>query len=395
MGAAGAAGATAATAAAGATGVTSLTAEPQAVLDVSFTARAGSFPLDVAFTADAPVTALFGRSGAGKSSILNVLAGLMKPDRGRIVCAGAVLFDSDEGIDVPVEARRIGYVFQDALLFPHMSILRNLAYGMARRGADADGEPLIAFDRAVELLDLGSLLERSPSTLSGGETQRVAIARALLSNPRLLLLDEPLAGLDASRRHEILATIERLRDTLKLPIVFVSHAVGEVTRLADTMVIVAGGKVLATGEVEAVMNRLDLRPHTGRYEAGSVITCTVDAHDAQYGLTLLRFDGGGFSLPQVDAAIGERVRIRIRARDVTLAAIRPSRISTRNILEGTVSAITDETGAVLDVAVDVGHARLLARVTRQAKDELDLKVGNAVFALVKAISLDRRSAGFG
>ena len=282
-------------------------------------------------------------------------------------------------------------MFQDCLLFPHLSVERNLAYGMGR---GRHGAPLITYDQAIELLDLRPLLARSPSTLSGGETQRVAIARALLSDPRLLLLDEPLAALDANRRNEILHAIERLRDAVRLPIVFVSHSVAEVTRLADTMVIIAGGKVLATGGVEEVMNRLDLRPHTGRYEAGSVITCVVHAHDPGYGLTTLRFDGGELELPHVEAGIGERVRVRVRARDVTLATELPSRISTRNVLHGTIAAISDETGAVIDVALDIGRARLLARVTRRSRDDLGLQVGGQAFALVKAISLDRRSAGY-
>jgi molybdate transport system ATP-binding protein len=362
-----------------------------AVLEVNFTAHAGRFPLDVAFTADAAVTGLFGRSGAGKTSIMNALAGLLTPHAGHIVCDGTVLFDSSTGVNLPPEQRRIGYVFQDCLLFPHLSVERNLAYGLGRRERRA---PLITFDQAVELLDLRPLLARSPSTLSGGETQRVAIARALLSDPRLLLLDEPLAALDANRRNEILHAIERLRDTVRLPIVYVSHSVGEVTRLADTMVIVAAGKVLATGGVEEVMNRLDLRPHTGRYEAGSVITCVVQGHDLAYGLSTLLFDGGELELPHVDAAIGERVRVRVRARDVTLAADRPLRISTRNVLHGTIAAITDETGPVIDVALDIGRTRLLARVTRRSRDELGLQVGGQAFALVKAISLDRRSAGY-
>lgn len=362
-----------------------------AALEVNFTAQAGRFPLDVAFTANAPVTGLFGRSGAGKSSIMNALAGLLQPATGRIVCGGTVLFDSNGGIDLPPEQRRIGYVFQDCLLFPHLSVERNLAYGMRRR---QDGQQLIGFDQAVDLLELRPLLRRSPATLSGGETKRVAIARALLSDPRLLLLDEPLSALDANRRNDILQAIERLRDAVRLPIVFVSHSVGEVTRIADTMVIIAEGKVLAAGGVEEVMNRLDLRPHTGRYEAGSVITCVVHAHDPAYALTTLQFDGGELELPHVDAAIGTRVRVRVRARDVTLATERPAHISTRNVLQGTIAAITDETGAVIDVALDVGHARLLARVTRRSRDELDLRVGVVTYALVKAISLDRRSAGF-
>ena len=360
-------------------------------LEVDFEGHAGTFPLSVRFVADAPVTGLFGRSGAGKTSIVNALAGLLRPDSGRIVCAGTVLFDSNRGIDVPPAGRRIGYVFQDSLLFPHLDVRRNLVYGMPRQQRPA---PLIGFDAAVDLLALRPLLGRMPATLSGGEARRVAIGRALLSDPRLLLLDEPLAALDAGRRNEIMETIERLRDHVRLPMVLVSHSVAEVTRLADTMVIVADGRVLAAGGVEEVMNRLDLRPHTGRYEAGSVISCIVDGHDPAYGLSLLRFDGGQFELPSLEAATGDRVRVRIRARDVTLAIERPSRISTRNVLCGTVAAMSEEQGAVIDVALDIGPSRLLARITRRSRDELGLAIGVTAYALVKAISLDRRSAGY-
>ncbi len=360
-------------------------------LEVDFKGRAGRFPLSVAFSAEAPVTALFGRSGAGKTSVMNALAGLLAPESGRIVCAGRVLFDSAARIDVPAAERRIGYVFQDSLLFPHLDVHRNLLYGAPRRQR---ATPLIAFDRAVDLLALRPFLARMPGTLSGGEARRVAIGRALLSDPRMLLLDEPLSALDAGRRTEILETIERLRDEVRLPIVLVSHSVAEVTRLADTMVIIADGTVLATGGVEEVMNRLDLRPHTGRYEAGSVISCVVDRHDANYGLTVLRFDGGELELPAVEAAAGARVRVRIRARDVTLATERPGQISTRNVLRGTVAAMSDERGAVVDLALDIGQARLLARITRRSRDDLRLRVGSTAWALVKAISLDRRSAGY-
>ena len=362
-----------------------------ATLEVDFKAHVGRFPLSVSFTADAPVTALFGRSGAGKTSAMNALAGLLTPQSGRIVCAGTVLFDSAARINVPAAERRIGYVFQDSLLFPHLDVRRNLLYGARRRQR---ATPLISFDGAVDLLALGPLLARMPGTLSGGEARRVAIGRALLSDPRMLLLDEPLTALDAGLRIEILETIERLRDAVRLPIVLVSHSVAEVTRLADTMVIMADGAVLATGGVEEVMNRLDLRPHTGRYEAGSVITCIVDHHDADYGLTRLRFDGGELELPAVEAASGERVRVRIRARDVTLATERPAHISTRNVLCGTIAAMTEESGAVVDLALDIGQARLLARITRRSRDDLGLRVGSTAYALVKAISLDRRSAGY-
>ena len=361
------------------------------MIDVDVSRRVGGFALDVAFQAEAPILGLFGRSGSGKTTLVNLLAGTVRPQRGRIVVNGETLFDSARGVDVPPERRRLGYVFQDDLLFPHLSVERNLLYGYRRAPPDAR---VIDVAHIVELLGLRDLMHRLPDALSGGEKQRVAIGRALLAQPRLLLMDEPLASLDVPRREEVLRYVELLRDDLAIPIVYVSHSVAEITRLADTVVLLSDGKTLAVGEVDEVMGRTDLRPQTGRYEAGAVIDTRVVEHDLKYGLTTLVFEGGLLVVPNVDALAGERVRVRIRARDVSLALNRPSRLSILSVLEGSVVAISDEGGPIVEGEVRVGSASLQARITRRSRVDLGLKDGQRVFALVKAVSLDRRSVGY-
>lgn len=364
------------------------------MLKVDVSQRLGAFQLEAAFETAAPVVALFGRSGSGKTSLVNCLAGITRPDRGRIEINGAVLFDSARGIDLPPERRRIGYVFQDALLFPHLSVERNLFYGARlNRTEEAAAETHIDAAQVIELLDLGHLLARRPALLSGGEKQRVAIGRALLANPRILLMDEPLASLDMERRHEILSYIELLRDRLRIPIVFVSHSVPEVTRLADLLVLLSAGRVIAAGDVHDVMNRLDLRPHTGRYEAGAVIESQVLAHDAEFGLTTLAFDGGQLLMPQIDVEAGQRVRVRIRARDVSLATTRPQNVSLLNVLEGRLVELSTEAGAIVEARIQIGAVFLVARITRRSAQLLQLAPGQTVFALIKAVSMDRRSVG--
>ena len=366
-------------------------------LEVRINKRQGAFALDVAFAAEAPVVALFGRSGSGKTSVVNAIAGLVKPDAGRIVAGGEVWFDSELGVNLPPEARRIGYVFQDGLLFPHLSVRQNLLYG--RR---AESKSAIGFDAVVDLLGLPALLERRPVALSGGEKQRVAIGRAILSNPKLLLMDEPLASLDAGRRSEILRLIERLRDELKVRIVYVSHSIGEVTRLADDVVLMNEGRVVAHAPVEEIFNRADLRPHTGRFEGGALIEAEAVRHDERYFLTAFRFgadgaDGGaGAELiaPGIDVPIGVRVRVRIRARDVTLALRKPEGISMRNVLAGTVAAVEQGGGAIVEVRVQVAGREIPARISRQARDEMNLQAGQPVYVLIKAIAFDKRSMGF-
>ena len=361
------------------------------MLEVDVTVRRGGFTLEAAFRSDAPIVALFGRSGSGKTTLVHAIAGIVKPDRGRVEIGGRTLFDSAQGIDLPPERRRVGYVFQDALLFPHLDVRANLAYGEART---PPAERFVDHERVLALLGLAPLLDRRPGTLSGGEKQRVALGRALLASPRVLLLDEPLASLDGARKAEILAYIEILRDELRLPMVFVSHAIEEVTRLADHVVMMSEGRVLAHGEAAQVLSRPDLAAFAGRFEAGAVIEARVASHDARYELTTLAFPGGELVVPNLDALPGEPLRLRIRARDVSLALERPAGISIRNVIPATVVSLGGEFGAIVDVALDVGGTPLVARVTRRAADDLALRPGMRLFALIKAVSIDRRSAGF-
>jgi molybdate transport system ATP-binding protein len=353
----------------------------------------GDFRLNARFAAPASgITALFGRSGAGKTTIVNMLAGLVRPDRGRIAIGGETLFSTEDGIDVPPERRRLGYVFQEGRLFPHYSVRGNLAYGVRR----AVAHPTIGFDTVVALLGLGPLLDRRPGDLSGGEKQRVAVGRALLAAPRLVLMDEPLASLDQPRKAEILPFIERLRDELRLPVIYVSHAMQEVVRLADTLVLLSEGRVAAVGPVEELTSRLDLRPLTGRYEAGAVIRAAVAAHDAD-GLSEIAFPGGRLRVSHVPLPLGTPVRLRIRARDVALATTRPSGISIRNIFAARIVEIAPDRGPLVDIKLDIGTPQqpvaLWARITRRAAQDLGLAVGREVFALLKTVAVDRGSYG--
>jgi molybdate transport system ATP-binding protein len=359
------------------------------MLEVDIACSLGALPLEARFRAAGGVTALFGRSGAGKTSVVNAIAGLLRPSRGRIVLDGRVLFDAARGIDVPRHRRRVGYVFQEARLFPHLTVRRNLLYGrwFTPHGERHRGGSLA---EVVELLGLSGLLERRPGTLSGGERQRVAIGRALLASPRLLLMDEPLASLDHARKDEILPYLERLRGEAGVPIVYVSHALDEVARLADTMVVLAQGRVAAVGPVGEIMARLDLQPLAGWAEAGSVLEAVVVRHDDRYDLTELDVAGQHLAVPRVADPPGTAVRLRIRARDVAIATEPPQGLSIRNLLHGPIARLEPGAGAFVELTVDLGGAVLRARVTRQAADELELAPGRAVTALVKAVTVERR-----
>ena len=361
------------------------------MLELDVRLRAGAFSLEAAFATGAGITALFGRSGSGKTTVLNVIAGLVHPQSGRVAVDGRVLYDSTAGIDMPAHERRIGYVFQEGRLLPHLTVRHNLLYGSL---FSKHKNPVLGFGQAVELLGIGHLLERRPGALSGGEKQRVAIGRALLANPDVLLLDEPLASLDAPRKAEILYYVERLRDEVRIPIVYVSHSLDEVVRLADTVVLLSEGKVLATGPVREMASRIELRPYLGRQEGGAVIEAQVAAQDLDNGLARLEFAGGVLEIPDVEALVGEHVRVRVRARDVSIALSRPTGLSIRNVLAGTVVALGEEEGPSLDVRLDVGGTPLIARITRKSAQELGLAPGRAVFALIKSVSIDRRSVGY-
>jgi molybdate transport system ATP-binding protein len=337
------------------------------------------------------ITGLFGPSGSGKSTVLRVIAGLERQSRGGVALAGEVWQDDARGLFTPPHRRGVGYVFQDARLFPHLSVAGNLRYGWRRV---PPGERRIAFDLVVDVLELQPLLERGPGSLSGGEAQRVAIGRALLASPRLLLMDEPLSALDHARKAEILPYIERLRDEVGLPVVYVSHAIEEVTRLASSLVLLSEGAVAATGPVQSVMERLDLRPLTGRFEAGAVLDARVIRHEHAYALTVLQVAGHELRVPEIGSPLGSTSRVRIRARDVALSLRRPEAISIRNIIKGTIAACRLEDGPFVEVTVDIGGPLLLARITWDALADLDLRPGQEVFALIKTVAIDRRSLGY-
>lgn len=355
------------------------------MIAVDIEQRLGSFALAVKFSADAPVVGLFGRSGSGKTSVINAIAGINTPDRGLIRVNGTDLFDAATGLNLSMERRRVGYVFQDALLFPHLSVEDNLLYGQRSRPAS---EIFVDAGRAIDVLGLKSLLARKPRHLSGGEKQRVAIGRALLAQPRVLLMDEPLAALDVERKAEILDYIERLRDEFHIPIVYVSHTVSEITRLADMAVVLAEGRVIAAGDVESVMGRADLRQAIDRYEAGALIDTRVAKHDSAAQLTTLAFDGGELLVPLLDVAIGARMRARIQARDVSIALSRPAGISILNVLSGSVAFLAEPAGATVDVHVAVGRQSIAARITRYSAEQLGLRAGLPVHALIKAVSFE-------
>lgn len=348
--------------------------------------RGENFSLEVAFTAGAGLTALFGRSGSGKTTVIDLIAGLTLPQRGRIVVDGTVLLDTERGIRVPVHRRRIGCVFQEARLLPHLSVRQNLGFG--RFFSRGSGGPDV--DAVVEMLGIAPLLERRPAGLSGGERQRVAIGRALLARPRLLLMDEPLSALDEARKREILPSLERLRDEAGLPIVYVSHAVAEVARLASTVVVLEGGRVAGQGPVDAVLRRPDLIPD--RAEAGSVLAVTVAGHDTDAGLT--RLAGAGeerkglhLDVPLLALPVGRRLNLRVPARDVLLATQAPRSLSARNVLPGRVASLREEGAACLAEIACEGTI-LLARLTRASARDLGLAEGRPVYAIVKSVALD-------
>jgi molybdate transport system ATP-binding protein len=362
------------------------------MIEVAVEKRFKGFQLDARFSAPGEgIIALYGPSGSGKTTLINAIAGLVKPDEGRIVIGADTLYSSAERIRLPPRRRRVGYVFQEARLFPHLSVAGNLAYGQPR-GAKGDA---LTLDAIGALLGLDKLLERRPADLSGGEKQRVAIGRALLSNPRILLMDEPLASLDDSRKAEIMPFIERLHGELKIPIVYASHDMDENMSLADTLVLLEGGKVAAAGPVEELTSRVDLRALTGRYDAGAVIRTTVAGHDLNFGLSELAFPGGRLRVSKLGLPLGTPVRVRIRANDVAVAVAKPTQISIRNILPATVVqlAADPDTVQVVDVRMRIGTPErgvlLWSRITLRASRELELAVDKPVFALVKAVALDR------
>ncbi|WP_226052600.1 molybdenum ABC transporter ATP-binding protein ModC [Dickeya chrysanthemi] len=355
------------------------------MLQLDFTQQLGDLTLSVAAQLPASgITAVFGVSGAGKTSLINAIVGLTRPDSGRIQLNDRVLSDREQGVFLPPEKRRIGYVFQDARLFPHYRVLGNLRYGMA---ATMQAQ----FDDIVQLLGIGHLLKRYPLTLSGGEKQRVAIGRALLTAPELLLMDEPLASLDAPRKRELLPYLERLAREVNTPILYVSHSLEEVVRLADGVLILDNGRVKAQGSLEEVWAGNALRAWLPREEQSSILKVTVMEHHPRYAMTALSVGEQSLGeqplwVGRVDAPHGSVLRIRINAADVSLVTQRPAASSIRNVLSARVVECI-EVGEQVEVKLDLGGHILWARITPWARDELALTAGQRLYAQVKSVSI--------
>ncbi|MEQ8256394.1 MULTISPECIES: molybdenum ABC transporter ATP-binding protein [Roseovarius] len=358
-------------------------------LSVEIWHRFPGLDLDVAFQAGAGVTALFGPSGAGKSSVVNAIAGLLRPDAGRVALADTVLFDGAQGVHLPAARRRIGYVFQDGRLFPHMSVGTNIEYGARFVPGGLDRTEM---ERVVALLGLEALLERRPGTLSGGEKQRVALARAWLSRPRLLLMDEPLAALDEPRKDEIFPYLERMRDVAQVPIVYVSHNLAEVARLADELVVMQRGQVVLSGRAEAVLSDPKALPLVGIREAGAILPARVAEHGPD-GLSRLALSGGELLLPGVVAPEGSTIRLRVLAQDVLLSKAAPEGLSSHNVLPVAVMALHRGMGPGVAVQLCAGDDVFLARITQRAATEMGLEPGMTCFAILNATAIPRGSIG--
>jgi molybdate transport system ATP-binding protein len=354
-------------------------------IEVSLAHSFGAFALDARFSILQPgVTALFGPSGAGKTSIINAIAGTFRPEQGRIVINGRTVFDSARSLWLSPRERRTGYVFQDARLFPHMSVHDNLLFGWRRaRNRTEVGE----IERIVALLGIEHLQERMPRALSGGEKSRVALGRALLSSPDILLLDEPLAALDAARRQEILPYLEKLRDKARLPMLYVSHALDEVARLAHHIVILKDGRVARQGSVFDVLSDIELPAFAGSPPLGAVIETKIGARRGDR-LTALDFDGGTLLVQELNRPQGTALRVRIRAEEIMLALEEPRTISANNVLLMNVQGVRHDSTTHADVQLLCGKTRLVASITRASLERLKLVPGKPVFAIIKSVTVD-------
>ncbi|QQE91009.1 molybdenum ABC transporter ATP-binding protein [Azotobacter chroococcum] len=330
------------------------------------------------------VTALFGHSGSGKTTVLRCVAGLERAVEAYLEINGEVWQDSAAGVFLPTHRRALGYVFQESSLFPHLTVRRNLEYGLKRVDA---ASRRVSWERVLELLGIGHLLDRLPGRLSGGERQRVGIARALLTSPRLLLLDEPLAALDLKRKNEILPYLERLHDELDIPVLLVSHSPDEVARLADHVVLLDQGRVAAQGALQETLARLDL-PTAFSEDAGVVIESVVAEHDDHYHLSRLEFPGGAVLVARRPEALGQHLRLRVHARDVSLALQRIEDTSITNVLPATVREVVEaDTPAHVLVRLDAEGTPLIARITRRSCDQLEVLPGKRMWAQIKAVAL--------
>ncbi|MBF0279538.1 MAG: molybdenum ABC transporter ATP-binding protein [SAR324 cluster bacterium] len=355
------------------------------MLEIDIQKKLSQFQLEFKQILQPGVTALFGKSGVGKTTLLNIIAGLDQPDQGRILLNRQVLFDSGARVNQSPAARRIGYVFQDSRLFPHLSVKKNLVYGYREmRGIE---HPL-HLDKVVTLLELEDLLPRYPGRLSMGEKQRVAIGRALLRQPSLLLMDEPLASLDAPRKIQILPFLKRVCDELEIPILYVSHLLDEIMHLAHHMAFITDGHCVAHGSLVEVLSRHDVQKFYGLEEVGSILETRVSGHDPAYGLTFLSHPGGQISVARLEVPLEHQIRVRILPRDVTIAYNPPVESSVLNFLKGRVDSIVKDGSSHMDILLDVGNP-LWARITRKSCDRLGLEKGKKIYALIKSAAVLR------
>lgn len=360
-----------------------------ATLELDITVRHGAFALSTRHALELTgITALFGPSGSGKTTLLRTIAGLERAAQGRVVFDGTVWQDGSRRM--PPHRRRIGYVFQDGRLFPHLTVAENLRFALRRAVSDPSRTRIELAD-AVTALALAPLLDRRPSSLSGGEQQRVAIGRALLTNPRLLLMDEPLSALDVGRKREIIPYIEKLPAAFDVPVLYVTHNVDEVARLASHVVLLNDGRIGAHGTVAEIFERLDLSIYAGGRETGAVLSVQVESAD--HGIATLRLGQQRLKVPLASARPGERLRLRIHASDVALATERPARLSIRNILGAEVLSIDGDDGIHVDLLLAVDGQHLRSRITRDAHEELALRPGQRVFALIKSVALESTLLG--
>ncbi len=344
----------------------------------------GAFQLSVNLNLpNSGISVLFGHSGSGKTTLLRCIAGLQQAHEGYLEINGNVWQDSDAGVFLPTHKRSLGYVFQDANLFSHLTVRENLNFGLKRIKARFDNAK---FEHIVNLLGIEHLMDRMPERLSGGEKQRVGIARALVLNPEILLMDEPLASLDFKRKQEILPFLSRLNQELNIPILYVTHSQQEVAQLADYLVLMDGGKVQAAGTLSETLSRLDL-PHSKEREASSVWNVTVAEHETEFHLTRVEFEGGSLSLPAIDATLGTPLRVQIHARDVSIVLETPRATSILNVLPAIVKDIADGESGQSIVRLEVGSQTLLAHITRKSALVLNLKIGTAVFVQIKGTSI--------